>query len=84
MPSIPLTHGLWVELLGWEFEQFHHTFEVARLQALSEPIGPLFGATVGEGLFSNSPSRLLLQNVITDSFGGVNRIADITFFENLF
>src|SRR3546814_4000688 len=57
--------------------------QVARLQALPEPVLPLSGGSVGEGIGRHPALRLLLQGVVADGAGRAQGLVDVALFQDL-
>src|SRR5512147_2439376 len=59
------------------------TVDVAALYAALEPLDALAGSAVGEGFGNHVAAALLLQAVIADGAGRVERLLDVAFFQHL-
>src|SRR3546814_16594691 len=57
--------------------------QVALLQALPEPVLPLSGGSVGEGIGRHPALRLLLQGVVADGAGRAQGLVDVALFQDL-
>src|SRR3954470_18981831 len=71
------------QLVIVQVKQLLRITDTPRLEALLEPAHSLFGLAVGEGVGIDCASRLLLEPIVANLVGGVERRFDVALLQEL-